>query len=108
MLRFPARSLKVKPPVYTRSALDECAMQVRVLPGGRISKDESLAANAKQIERPVFQAGPNGCESRRGYHFARVAQLAEAPGREPGGWECKSPREHHFGAGVLEPIPKPL
>jgi hypothetical protein len=28
-----------------------------------------LAANAKQFERPVFQAGPNGCESRRGYQF---------------------------------------
>ena len=39
-------------------------MQVRVLPGGHF-----LAANAKQIERPVFQAGPNGCESRRGYQF---------------------------------------
>jgi hypothetical protein len=38
---------------------------VRVLPGGRF-----LAANAKQIERPVFQAGPNGCESRRGYQFS--------------------------------------
>ncbi len=72
-------------------------MQVQVLPGGRF-----LAANAKQIERPVFQAGPNGCESRRGYQFhARVAQLAEAPDRGSGGWECKSPREHHFGVGVL-------
>ncbi len=34
--------------------------------------------------------------------FARVAQLAEAPDRESGGWECKSPREYHFGVGVLE------
>ena len=97
----PARSLKVKPPAYTRLALDKCAMQVQVPPGGRFLLRQVLAANAKQIERPVFQAGPNGCESRRGYQFsARVAQLAEAPGREPGGWECKSPREHHFGAGV--------
>ena len=37
-------------------------MQVQVLPGGRF-----LAANAKQLKQPVFQAGPNGCESRRGY-----------------------------------------
>ena len=41
-------------------------MQVRALPGGRI-----LAANAKQFERPVFQAGPNGRESRRGYVFGK-------------------------------------
>ena len=69
-------------------------MQVQVLPGGPF-----LAANAKQLERPVFQAGPNGCESRRGCQFfARVAQLAEAPGREPGGWECESPREYVLGS----------
>ena len=48
-------------------------MQVRVLPGGRF-----LAANAKQIERPVFQAGPNGCESRRGYTLPRESKIQTA------------------------------
>ena len=36
------------------------------------------SVNAKQIEQPVFQAGPNRCESDHGCHFVRVAQLDQS------------------------------
>jgi hypothetical protein len=92
VLRFLARSLKQNlrpiPGKHLISARCRCKS---------CRADFLLAANAKQLEQPVFQAGPNGCESRRGYQFfARVAQQAEALGREPRGWECESPREHQF------------
>jgi hypothetical protein len=67
--RITARSLKQNPRLipgqHWTSAQCRCVAAVRrTLPGGRF-----LAANAKQLKRPVFQAGPNGCKSRRGYQF---------------------------------------
>src|SRR6266542_765077 len=37
-----------------------------------------LSVNAKQLEQPVFQAGPNRCKSDHGCHFVRVAQLDQS------------------------------
>jgi hypothetical protein len=39
-----------------------------------------LSVNAKQLEQPVFQAGPNRCESDHGCHLVRVAQSDQSAG----------------------------
>ena len=40
-----------------------------------VSRDSSetfSSVNAKQLEQPVFQAGPNRCESDHGCHALKV------------------------------------
>ena len=56
-----------------RSAREQ---RLRVSPFLRVN--DFLSVNAKQLEQPVFQAGPNRCESDHGCQFVRVAQLDQS------------------------------
>ena len=49
-------------------------------PWFHIPASKLLSVNAKQLEQPVFQAGPNRCESDHGCQFVRVAQLVQSAG----------------------------
>ena len=64
----------------------------------------------QRAERPVFQAGPSGCESHHGCHFThgRVAQLEEARRRERRQCRCKSCRDYHLEPEALIAKPPPF
>jgi hypothetical protein len=62
-----------------------------------------------QGEQPVCQAGQDGFDPRRPLH-AVVAQSAEAPGPDPGGWGFDSLRRHNGSEAVAagrSPKPPP-
>ncbi len=68
-----------------------------VLPGGFDSFHPHHAALAQLAEALDLGSRSSGFDSLERHHvcfLADVAQLAEAPGREPGGWRFESSRRH--------------